>query len=465
MYPPVELPADHVDRAEGRDDVGDRVADEQHGQCRHDGEARRPHTHPVGVAGAVAHHVEAQFAVGPLHGLIDLAFGRPNPMAEHDQLELLHEPLDVAVCVLLGRQESPLLVGCDERVALEPRAFERRPRDRTAAREGTDITHLGEVHHPRCWNRVARTRVDHDRTGRKVVQGGLDDAHRLLHLFDAHEEAIHVVARGADRHVEVDAVVHQVRAVLAHVVVASAGAQKGAGDAVRDGVLGGDHAGALHAVREDTVANEERLRFGDDLPGLRERLGAGLSESIRQVGLHAADAAVADRQAGAGHHLHEVPEILARLDHVEEDREGSELHRARAEAGEMIRDARDLRDDHPHVLAALGDRDPEQFLHRHAVADVVDERGHVVEPIRVRHDAVVVDFFRHLLEGAVQVADLDIDFFDLLAIELGDEADDAVHRGMGRADVEEHVPGLEFRRIALGRRCRVGSRLGGRRHG
>ena len=39
-----------------------------------------------------------------------------------------------------------------------------------------------------------------------------------LHLLEAHEEAVEVVAASADRDVEVEAVVDQVRVVLADVV-------------------------------------------------------------------------------------------------------------------------------------------------------------------------------------------------------------------------------------------------------
>ena len=55
----------------------------------------------------------------------------------------------------------------------------------------------------------------------------LDDARALAHLFEAHHEAIEVVAVRADRHVEVDLVVLQVRVRLAHVVGDAGRAQHG----------------------------------------------------------------------------------------------------------------------------------------------------------------------------------------------------------------------------------------------
>ena len=97
-------------------------------------------------------------------------------------------------------------------------------------------------------------------------------------------------------------------------------------------------------------------------------------------------------------------------------------------------------------MAALRNRDAQELLHGHAVAHVVDERRDVVEPVGVGDDAVVVDRFRHLLEAAVEVADLDVGVLDPLAVEPGHDPDDPVHRRMRRADVEKHVPRFEIRR-------------------
>ena len=39
----------------------------------------------------------------------------------------------------------------------------------------------------------------------------------------------------------------------------------------------------------------------------------------------------------------------------------------------------------------------------------------------------------------MQVADLDVDVDDLLALELGDDSDDPVHRRMRGPDVQQHL--------------------------
>ncbi len=195
------------------------------------------------------------------------------------------------------------------------------------------------------------------------------------------------------------------------------------------------------------------IRLGEDLAGLLKSLSAGLGEIFGEVGLHSPHAAVADCHARPGYLLHEFPEILPGLDHVEKHGEGPQLHGARPHASEMVRDPGNLRENDPHVVAALRNRDPKELLHSHAVAHVVDERGDVVEPVGVRDDAVVVDRFRHLLEAAVEIADLHFGLLDSLPIELGYDPDDPVHRRVGGADVEKHIPRLEIRCVAL--RCWV----------
>ena len=96
-------------------------------------------------------------------------------------------------------------------------------------------------------------------------------------------------------------------------------------------------------------------------------------------------------------------------------------------------------------MAALRNRDPHKLFDGHAVAHVVDERRNVIEPVGVRHHAVVVDVFGHLLEVAVKVPDLDFGMVDPFAVELRHNSDDPVHRRMRGTDVEKHVSRLEIR--------------------
>src|SRR5262249_51473099 len=65
-------------------------------------------------------------------------------------------------------------------------------------------------------------------------------------------------------------------------------------------------------------------------------------------------------------------------------------------------------------------------------------RRDVVETIGVGEDLRPGPALAHLLEAAVQVADLDVGLEDALAAELEDDAHRAVHGRVRRAHVEQH---------------------------
>src|SRR4030095_8843002 len=92
---PVEFPADHIDRPERGDHVRYHVPSEDFGQGRHNRKAGRTDPHPVCAPSSVAHHVEPKLPVSPFYRKVHLPLGRTHAVAEHDQLELLHEPFDV----------------------------------------------------------------------------------------------------------------------------------------------------------------------------------------------------------------------------------------------------------------------------------------------------------------------------------------------------------------------------------
>ena len=120
-------------------------------------------------------------------------------------------------------------------------------------------------------------------------------------------------------------------------------------------------------------------------------------------------------------------------------------------------------DNHVHGAAGfeLGDLDAEQLLDRRAVAEVVDQRRDVVEPVRVGDRVVVRARLAVLLEGPVEVADLHVGLHHRLAVQLREDTHDAVHRGMGRAhvDVEVLAPLAASAPLAQEQLARVGHRL------
>jgi len=78
-------------------------------------------------------------------------------------------------------------------------------------------------------------------------------------------------------------------------------------------------------------------------------------------------------------------------------------------------------------------------------SDVVADRVEVVLTIGPRDDLVVLAIFADFLEAAMQVADVRDAADDCFAIELEDQAEDAMRGRVLRADVDEHVLAFELR--------------------
>src|SRR5207244_3930978 len=69
---------------------------------------------------------------------------------------------------------------------------------------------------------------------------------------------------------------------------------------------------------------------------------------------------------------------------------------------------------------------------------VVDQRRDVVQPVGVRDRVVPAADLAVFLEGAMEVADLDIGLDDHFAVELAIDTDDPVHGRVLRAQTEVH---------------------------
>ena len=398
-------------------------------QRGHRRQARRTAAHAIGPVAAVGDHVESELAVGAFGGEVRLALRRTNPVALHDQHEVVHQAFDGAVRGLLGRQDDALVVRGDALERLAVLTLEiRRQRDRHEQQPlGFALLALIDV-----GGGVDRAafEVHVDRAAGNRRQRLLGDAHRLLHLGHAHEVARIVVAVLLRRDLELHAVVRPVRRGATHVVAHADRAQQRSGDRIGDRVLPRERADADHAVHEDAIAGEQAVDLVQHLARLLERGPDLRLESLRQVGPHTTHAAVRDGEPRARDVFDQLPEELARLDHIEEDGERAQLHGRGADAREVIAHARDLRHDRADVLAALGDVDAEELFDGVGVREVVDERRDVVEPVGVGNRVVPAADLAILFERAMQVADLDVGLADDLAIELGHDADDAVHGGM-----------------------------------
>ena len=90
------------------------------------------------------------------------------------------------------------------------------------------------------------------------------------------------------------------------------------------------------------------------------------------------------------------------------------------------------------VLRPVRDLDARELLHGEAVGQVVHDAAEVVDAVGVGDVGVPGLALGHLFRAAVMVADVEHAVLDLLAVELQDEADEAVRAGVLGTEVQEH---------------------------
>ena len=159
---------------------------------------------------------------------------------------------------------------------------------------------------------------------------------------------------------------------------------------------------------------------------------------LRQIADLAADAGVGSGEARAGEELEKIVEFFALGEGVEEHRHRAEIERHRAEPEQVRGDARRLAADDADGFAARRQFPAHQFLDGERVGDVVRQRREIIEPVRVRHELVVLHVLGDFFVAAMQVADVRRRLGDRLAIQFQDEPQDAVRGRVRRPHVEDH---------------------------
>ena len=118
---------------------------------------------------------------------------------------------------------------------------------------------------------------------------------------------------------------------------------------------------------------------------------------------------------------------------------GAHLHAEGGQGDQVRGDPVELHDQHADRLRALRRLDAEQLLDGEAVAGLVEQRGQVVHPRHEGRALGPVAVLGVLLDPGVQVADHHPGLGHRLALEVEDQAEDAVGRGVLRAHVDDEA--------------------------
>src|ERR687897_3814294 len=104
----------------------------------------------------------------------------------------------------------------------------------------------------------------------------------------------------------------------------------------------------------------------------------------------------------------------------------------------MVVDPRKLAGDDPNKLTTGRGLHADQLFDRESIADVVDQRRSVVQPVRIRNDLRPSRLLATLVEAAVKVANFHITVENLFAVELEIELDGSMGGRMGWPHLQLH---------------------------
>jgi hypothetical protein len=172
-------------------------------------------------------------------------------------------------------------------------------------------------------------------------------------------------------------------------------------------------------------------------------LGEGtnlLLQPVGQVGRETANAEIVGGHAGAGHLFVNIHDSLPFPEAVDEDGHGADVESMAGEPDEMALEAGQLGQQDPDDLGPLGNQigDPEQFLYRQNIRQVVVHRRQIIEAVGQGKDLVVGAVLGKLFDAAMKKTDVRYGLDDNFPVKLQHQTQHPVGRGMLRSHVYGH---------------------------
>ncbi|MCY1170752.1 hypothetical protein D9M73_108390 [compost metagenome] len=140
----------------------------------------------------------------------------------------------------------------------------------------------------------------------------------------------------------------------------------------------------------------------------------------------------------------EVHAIFADFEQPQVRRHRADVHDVRTEVEHVVRNARQLGEQHAQILRTQRHFEIEQFLDREHIAMLHAQRRAIIEPVEIRQRLLVGLVLDQLLGAAVQQADMRVDPLDDFTVQLHHQTQNTVRGGMLRAKVDRVILNLDI---------------------
>ncbi len=137
-------------------------------------------------------------------------------------------------------------------------------------------------------------------------------------------------------------------------------------------------------------------------------------------------------------HLEHLENLFPLAEAVEEDGHRANVHGVGAKPDQVRVDARQLIEHEPNPHGARRYLQPQQLLNGQHVGQVVGHGAEIVDAVGHGNDLLIKLGLAGLLDSGVQKADVGTDAHDGFAVDLQQQAQHAVGRGVLRSHVQDH---------------------------
>ena len=270
------------------------------------------------------------------------------------------------------------------------------------------------------------------------------NAKRLAHFLEADQEAGIGVAVLAYGYVKIKLFITVIGLGFPQVPRHPGGAQHHPGKAP---VIGGRAVGNADvdiALFENAVFDQQGSHV---IQHFGETFGPGvnvLCQAVGQILVNPAGAEVSRVHARAGHPLIKYQQFFPFFKTPQDRRHGADVHGVRSGAHQVVHDAAELGIQDADIFGPFRHFTAQQLFHRQREGMLLVHRRAIIKPVKIGDRLQVSLVFNQLFGAPVEQPDMRVETLDHLAVQLHNQAQHAVSRGMLGPEIEIVVFDLNF---------------------